>query len=137
MAIVGSALAPIVLPLVFGADFTPSVRMAQVLFGAGILSAVGSITGAGLLSVGRPTARSVGQVAGLVVNVAMLALLVPALGAIGAAWATVGAYAVMAAVSVWQFRRLTGISARACLLTTPDDLRFIRQLPRRLRARRA
>ena len=55
LAVVGAVACPLVLPLLFGDDFEPAVRMAQILFLACIPAGIGMIVGAGLLSVGRPT----------------------------------------------------------------------------------
>ena len=69
LAAVGAIACPLVLPLLFGDAFDPATGMAQILFLACIPAGIGMIVGAGLLSVGRPRARSVAQVAGLAVNV--------------------------------------------------------------------
>ncbi len=132
VAAVGALLAPVLLPVVFGAEFREAAGMAQVLFLAGVPSGVVSIVGIGLLSTGRPGARSIALVAGLVVNVGLLLLLVGPLGAIGAAWATVAAYLVIATVALLRFRAATGIPARECVVPTGADLRDLVAIGRRL-----
>jgi O-antigen/teichoic acid export membrane protein len=127
---------PLVLPLLFGGDFSPAVGMAQILLLSSIPAGVSAIVGAGLLSVGRPRARSGAQIAGLVVNVALLVVLVGPLDATGAAWAAVGAYLFMAAVSVLQLARYTNVTIRECVVPHRGDVETIAQLGRRV-ARRA
>jgi O-antigen/teichoic acid export membrane protein len=124
-----------VLPLLFGDDFSPAVGMAQILLLSSIPAGVSAIVGAGLLSVGRPRARSAAQIAGLVVNVGLLVGLVGPLDATGAAWAAVGAYLFMATVSVLQFARYTDVTVRECVIPHRGDVETIAQLARRVAAR--
>jgi O-antigen/teichoic acid export membrane protein len=135
LAVAGAIACPLVLPLLFGDDFEPAVRMAQILFLACIPAGIGMIVGAGLLSVGRPRARSVAQVAGLAVNVGLLLALVGPLGAIGAAWAAVASATFIAAVSVAQFTRATAVTPRECLVPLRADAATVAALVRRFVAR--
>ena len=135
LAAVGAIACPLVLPLLFGDAFDPATGMAQILFLACIPAGIGMIVGAGLLSVGRPRARSVAQVAGLAVNVGLLLALVGPLGATGAAWAAVGSATFIAAVSVAQFTRATAVTPGECLLPRREDAVTVAGLARRFAAR--
>ena len=139
MAAAGLAVCPWVLPLLFGDAFVPATQMAQALLLACIPTGIAAIVGAGLLSVGRPRARSVAQLCGLAVNVGLLLALVGPLGAIGAAWAAVGASTFIALVSVAQFTRHTAVTVRECVVPGRGDVETIVQLAarfaRRLRRR--
>jgi O-antigen/teichoic acid export membrane protein len=131
-AAVGALVAPYLLPLVFGDEFRPAVGMSQVLLLAGVPSAATAVLGAGLLSVGRPAARSLGLVAGLVVNVILLLALVGRLEALGAAWATVGAYVTISSVALFRFSAASGIPVRECVVPGPRDVRDLVAIGRRL-----
>jgi O-antigen/teichoic acid export membrane protein len=131
-AAAGVLLAPALLPLVFGSEFRPAVEMAQILFLSGVPSATSAVIGAGLLSAGKPGARSVALIAGLVVNVTLLVALVGPLGAIGAAWATVGAYIAISTLVLLRFRATTGIPVGDCVVPTRDDVRDLVAIGRRL-----
>jgi O-antigen/teichoic acid export membrane protein len=81
------AVAPVAIPAVFGESYDPIVPLVGVLFPGGALAAVGLAasaalygtgTHAGVLKVGLPLAA---------LNVALALALIPANGALGAAWA--------------------------------------------------
>jgi O-antigen/teichoic acid export membrane protein len=76
------------LPFLFGDDFRDSIPVAAVLLAAVVLGTPGSIAGSGLSARGRPGLRSVSLTIACSVNIAMLVLLTPHLGAMGAALAT-------------------------------------------------
>jgi O-antigen/teichoic acid export membrane protein len=121
VGLVSAAAAPVALPFVFGEDFAPAVPMAQLLILATIPSAVESVVGAGLLSLERPGIRSIAQVGGLVVNVAIVVVLVPVIGGEGAALATIAGYTVVATVVVVVFSRAAGLPAASCFVPRPAD----------------
>lgn len=131
LAVVGIALAPVIVPLVFGHDFSPATHMSQVLFIALVPSAVATVLSAALFGAERPGAVSFAQIVALVVTVAGLFALVPPLGAIGAAWTTLAAYLVNAALIVVAVRRLTGLTLRDCFLPTIADAKDLLALVRR------
>jgi O-antigen/teichoic acid export membrane protein len=79
---------PIGLPLLFGTDFAPALGASLVLLAAVVLGTPGSIAGSGLSGRGRPGLRSVCLVVACISNVALMILLVPQFGALGAAFAT-------------------------------------------------
>ena len=76
------------IPLLFGQQFDGSVPVAAILLLAVVLGTPGSIGGTGLSSRGRPGLRSLSLVVACLVNLGLLILLVPRLGAVGAAAAT-------------------------------------------------
>ncbi len=76
------------LPLLFGEAFRPAVPVAAVLLAAVALGTPGSIGGSGLGARGRPGLRSTSLVIACTVNVLMLIVLLPIMGAMGAAIAT-------------------------------------------------
>jgi len=72
----------------FGEDFRGAIPATIVLIAVSVLGVSGSIAGAGLAARGHPELRSISLLIALVANVSTLFLLVPALGALGAAIAT-------------------------------------------------
>jgi O-antigen/teichoic acid export membrane protein len=135
LAVLGAVASPVALPLLFGSDFRPAVRMAQILLFAGIPAGVTMVVGAGLMSAGRPRSRAIAQLAGLAVNVALLFALVPSLGAIGASWTALISYTMIAAIVVALFARHTPVTAAECFVPHRGDVALVRQLVERILGR--
>lgn len=76
------------LPILFGEEFSPAIPVALVLLAAVVMGNPGSVAGAGLSALGRPGLRSISLLIACLVNVVIMIALVPALGAMGAAVAT-------------------------------------------------
>lgn len=123
VAAIGAVLCEPVVPLLFGSDFTPAVRMSQVLLLAALPSTVTAVVGAGLMSVGRPRVRSSIMLGGAALTVGLVVLLVPRYGGEGAAVASLLTYLVIAVLCVVAFTRITGVSVRDCLVVRRSDLR--------------
>jgi O-antigen/teichoic acid export membrane protein len=78
-------IAPIGLPLVFGSDFAPAVAMAWILLAASVPYQGAWFLGTTLTAAGRPELFTAGHIVALVITVPGLLLLLPTLGAYGAA----------------------------------------------------
>jgi O-antigen/teichoic acid export membrane protein len=98
-------LAPIVLPLAYGADFHASAAPAYVLLAGLSGGVVTGIASAYLAGTGRPGLGSVGIGAGLAVTVVLDVLLIPRWHVMGAAVASTAAYLTTAAVLMALFRK--------------------------------
>jgi O-antigen/teichoic acid export membrane protein len=122
LCLIGILLAPLLLPPIFGAGFGPSVRMAQVLFLGTIPNGVAMVLSAGLLASGRPGLASRAQLAAAGVTVVALFALVPSLGAIGAAYASLIAYLVSALLVSLALVRVSGLKPRDFLVPRHADL---------------
>jgi O-antigen/teichoic acid export membrane protein len=86
---------------VFGADYLPAVPVVQV-FGAYILvHAVNKITADGLDYLGRARSRAVAKGTMAVANFTLNLLLIPLMGVVGAAVATVATYSVYTGVNLY------------------------------------
>jgi O-antigen/teichoic acid export membrane protein len=96
--------------------------MAQVLFIATIPNGAAMVMSAGLLASGRPGLDSRAQIAAAAVTVAALFALVPVLGAIGAAYASLLAYLVSAFLVSVSLTRVSGLRAREFLVPNRADL---------------
>jgi PST family polysaccharide transporter len=88
VAVAATLLAPVVLPLLYGPKFveTPSILAVQIW--AGVTVSMSFVHGKWLLAEGLQRYGLLYTVLGAVVNVSLNLLLIPRLGAIGAAWAT-------------------------------------------------
>ncbi len=109
-----AALAPLVLPLAFGAEFRPAVQMAWILLLAGVPLAGTVVLTTALTSLGKPGTPAIGQLVAAVLTVAGLLLLLPTMKAIGAAAVSLFAYSVALAFML--------IATARHLKTTPTEL---------------
>jgi O-antigen/teichoic acid export membrane protein len=122
LCLAGIGLAPLLVPPIFGNDFGPSVPMTQVLFVATIPNAMSLVLTAGLFASGRPGLASGAQLVAAGVTVMALFLLVPKVGAIGAAYSSLAAYAVAACLVSVAVARVSNLSPRDFLLPRQSDL---------------
>jgi O-antigen/teichoic acid export membrane protein len=122
VCLVAALLTPVLVPLLFGHQFMPSVRMVEILLVGTVASAVTAVIGAGLMSAGKAWVRSVIQLGGATLTAVLLFLFVPRGGGLAASWVTAFTYAALAFASVVFFSRLSGLSIRECLVPTRADL---------------
>jgi len=134
-AAVGVLLAEPVMMLLFGADFGPSVRLAQVLVLASIPFCVDQVIAAGIYAEGHPGKRSISQVTSAAVTVGLLLLLAPRMGAMGAAVATLSAYCVACLISLVTYRRITGLPVRRMLVLERADVHWVREKVGKVKAK--
>lgn len=76
------------LPLLFGRDFGAALPVVWILLLANIAGVSGSVAGVGLAARGTPGRRSISVGIAASVNITILAILAPQIGALGAAFAT-------------------------------------------------
>jgi O-antigen/teichoic acid export membrane protein len=96
---------PLLLPLLFGADYGPSIWPAQILLVAGLLQG-GVITLANSLrGLGLPGRAAISEGIGLMATIGLLFSLLPVWGIVGAAVASLVAYGIVALLQlVFVFR---------------------------------
>lgn len=123
-----AAALPVGLPLAFGADFAPALGPALVLVVAVVVGIPGSVAGSGLSSRGRPGLRSTSIAIACVVNAALLVVLLPSWGAMGAAVATLAGNLVSSNLNIVWFRRYFGVPMRAFFGVRRSDLTHLRRL---------
>ncbi len=99
--------APVVLPFVYGDAFRAAVLPAQIILVGLAGEGFATVINAFLYGIGRPGLKSLGTGTGVVVTVALDVLLIPRLGAVGAALASAAAYLTTLAVLVVCFWVLT------------------------------
>ncbi|MBN9795625.1 hypothetical protein DMP17_44725 [Pseudonocardia sp. TMWB2A] len=136
VAAAGSVACPVLLPLLFGADFAHAVLPTQILLIGAVFSGVSIVLGAGLAGAGRPGLFSAAQAFGVVVTVVAMLLLAPRYGGIGAAAASSITYAATALVTILIYTRVASVACSDILRPARGDLAPFLRLARRLRAGR-
>lgn len=118
LAVLLAALAPFVLPLVFGKRFGPSVPSAMVLAPAGAILVWAGIAEEGLRGLGHPRAVLAAEGVGAVVTVAALPGLLAAWGILGAAVASLLGYSAVAVTVAVVIARHTDERLRSLVVPT-------------------
>jgi O-antigen/teichoic acid export membrane protein len=123
-------LAPLFVKLFFGHAFVAGANITRITSVASIALATNRVLEAVLRGVGRPLAAGLAEIVALGTTVVGLATLLPALGLVGAAWASLLAYFVSGAWMTWRLRGVLGVPVMKLL--TPDR-EGVQMLTRRLR----
>jgi O-antigen/teichoic acid export membrane protein len=123
------------LPFLFGEDFRDALPVAGVLLAAVVLGTPGSIGGSGLSARGRPGLRSVSLTVACVINIGLLVLLAPVLGAMGAALATLAGNLISSNLNLVFLARIFGINPLAFYGLRRTDLATLARFARRFLAR--
>ncbi|WP_158253095.1 oligosaccharide flippase family protein [Cryobacterium sp. Y62] len=97
------------LPFLFGEGFRESIPIAAVLLVAVVLLTPGSIAGAGLSARGRPGLRSIALTISCIINIVLLIILAPLLGAMGAALTTLAGNIITSNLNLLFLSRVFGI----------------------------
>ena len=116
----------------FGPEFLPALPLTMVLLFAVVLGNHGSIAGIGLSARGRPGLRSAAESLGLVVNVMLVLALVPPLGAMGAAVATVVGGVAAAIWNLSMLNRVYGVPWLSMLGVRRSDIVLMVDTAKRL-----
>jgi O-antigen/teichoic acid export membrane protein len=113
-----AAVAPFLVPLLYGAAFDRVVSLCLVLMIGTVAVVVTTLAGPMLTIGGRPGANSIAQLISVVVTVVGLTTLLPSLGVMGAALTSAAAYWVRAILQLRTLRQLSD----ARLLPTLGDV---------------
>ena len=119
-------LSPFVVPLVFGAAFSPAVNAIPFLSLAAVGVGIWKLIGHDLIARGNARARLLSGVAGIVVMVVFDAVLIPRYGVIGAAAGAAAAYLVAAWLVLLAWRPSSGARIRDALLVRRSDISDLR-----------
>lgn len=111
----------------FGADFGPALSVAAVLGLGIVLGTPGSVAGAGLSARGNPGRRSISMGVAAVISIALLLLLTPGYGAMGAAWSSLAGSLVASNGNIIFMWRLHGIPPWGFYTVRFSDLTFMRK----------
>lgn len=93
-----ASVVPVVIPVVYGAEFRPSLVPALLLVAANSLLGLGNVASDFLRGTDRPGRVMAGQLIGAAATVGLAMLLIPRYGATGAALTSLGAYGATFAV---------------------------------------
>jgi O-antigen/teichoic acid export membrane protein len=126
LCVAGGVLTPLALPFLFGKKFAPAVWMVEVLLLGTMGRAVAAVIGAGLMTIGRTWLRSVIQLGGAAITAALLFMLVPNWGGLGAAWVTTVTYAALSFASMFAYVQSANLSFKQCLVPTASDFRDLK-----------
>ncbi len=125
------------LTMVFGQDYAAAVPVLQVLAGFVVLQAITNLTSDSLDYLGRARARAIAKGLTALANLGLNIVLIPRIGVVGAAIATVATHSVYVAVNLYVVHTelslnvtrlarttglicaITGVMAVAVLLVTP------------------
>jgi len=133
-AVVGLAVlasSPLWFTKFFGEAFAPAQSLAVLLVTANVLGVPGSVAGAVLSSRGFPGRRSASLCVAALVNLCLLVLLVPRLGALGAALATLVGNLTAANLNIWFMKHIVDIPPRDFYVPRKSDLDAVASLLRR------
>lgn len=112
---------PFAIPLVYGPSFSGAIPPAMVLLGASICFGARQVLSGGAQALGNPWLASKADIIGAVVTVISLPFLLPRLGIMGAAIATLAAYATQLIVVLYGLSRTHSIWPRSLVsFSTPQ-----------------
>ena len=141
MSVSVGVVAPLLVPLAFGGDFSGAVSIVWVLLAAGVPLSGVTVLSTALTSTGRPGFSALSELVGLSLTIPGLLLLLPVLGALGAALVSLVAYAAGLTLLMIGTRRHLGASWKDLLVPRRQDLDGLRGLMlapvERLRERRS
>jgi O-antigen/teichoic acid export membrane protein len=117
-----AALLPVAIPIVFGANFKEAIWPAEVLLLGIFFIGAKDVLSGGAQALGDPWLGSKASLIAMVVTVALLYLLLPRFGIMGAAIATVIAYGMQLVIVAYGLRRTHGISLTGLFRFRSTDL---------------
>ena len=123
---------PLAMRLLFGESFLPAIPSALVLVAAGFFSYSNLVIQHGLRGLGLPEATAWAEGFGLFATVGLLALLLPRLQILGAAFASLIAYGWTFLVLVWFSAKRGQVTPRHFMVPQRDDWHALRALVARL-----
>lgn len=122
------------IPIVFGEEFVAAVPAMIILLFAVVLGTPGSIAGAALSARGAPELRSVSLTIACVVSIAVLLMLVPVWGAVGAAIATLSGNLIASHLNIMLFQRRHGVAWQKFYGIRKSDFSAMRAVALKLRS---
>jgi O-antigen/teichoic acid export membrane protein len=105
-----AAIAPVCVPMLFGADFADAVPAATVLLIAAAISSLGTTTTDLIYSTGRIAALLLSNAVGLVGTIVLGFVVIPRFGLMGAAWSRAAVQVLVVALETWYATRWLGFT---------------------------
>nr|MDQ6925802.1 polysaccharide biosynthesis C-terminal domain-containing protein [Candidatus Eremiobacteraeota bacterium] len=117
--VVLAAVLPFAIPFVYGRAFAGAVSPALVLLAAGLCLGAKQVLAGGAQALGDPWLASRSEIIGAVVTICLLPVLLPRLGIMGAALATLAAYATQLVVVLAGLSRTHAIGVPSLMGARP------------------
>jgi O-antigen/teichoic acid export membrane protein len=117
-------LTPFILRVLFGSEFSDAAPMTWVLLAAGLPLAGVTVVANALVSANRPATTAYGEVVALAITLPGLAILLPSVGPLGAAFVSLAAYGANFIYVLMHARRRFGGPLRTFLLPGAGDVRW-------------
>jgi O-antigen/teichoic acid export membrane protein len=117
--------APLLIKIFFGSHFAVGGNITRVTSVASISFATTRSLEAVLRGIGRPLSAGMAEFVALGGTVVCLAALLPTLGLIGAAYASLVAYTTSGAWMTWRIKKLLGVKVREILMPDREGVRML------------
>lgn len=127
-AVLLALASPLLIPALFGSAFSGAILPMDLLLPGVVALAPARLLSVAITARGHPGLASAPFVAAVGVTIVLDVLLIPELGAFGAALASSCAYAVAAAIIVLTYRALTAASVRGLLVLNRRDILAVSDL---------
>jgi O-antigen/teichoic acid export membrane protein len=134
-AILLSAIAPILIPLLYGDAFQPSVRVLQLLMPGVVILTIFKVLNMDLAGKGKPAVALAVFAPSAVLNVGLNLAWIPRYGANGAAIASTISYSISAIVFMFVYAHLNQITIAQLLRYQKSDFSLLTQLIARFKPR--
>ena len=121
-------LAPVLIPLVFGSDFLPSVHILQWLLPGIILMVIFRLLSGQIAGIGKPQLTIYVFIPALIINILLNLLWIPEHGALGAAWATNISYTFGAIIYLIVYTRMAKVSFAEIAFYKKSDFSLIKEI---------
>ena len=125
VALVVGLTAHLWVPRFFGDAYTEAADVIRLLLPGVVLFTVQVVLSSGIAGAGFPEWNSYVAAVALVLSVALDVWMIPRWGIPGAAIASSLTYGTSTLLTIWNYRRLSGISLRELLVPTPADVRML------------
>ena len=126
VSVVTMFLTPICLPLLFGKQYLESIPAALILAPAAGVASFNQLLSTGVMSLGKPKYVLIAESVGVIVTLSLLWLLLKKYQLIGAAWASLGSYLIIAAVFLSFIVQHTKVKIHDLLIPNADDWGLIK-----------
>lgn len=120
-------ITPLVIPLIFGQAFQPSVPVAMVLLVASSFYSLKLVVSSGLRGLGYPESTAYAEIISLLCTLLLLALLLPMIGIMGAAIASLFAYVLSVMILLYFTISKTPVTVGDLLFVTRGDIKKLKQ----------
>jgi O-antigen/teichoic acid export membrane protein len=126
LALLAALLSPVLVPIVYGAEFSDAVLPLAILAPGIVALACGRIAMADLLRRNMLERMAAISVSVAILNVGLNLVLIPPFGAVGAATASLTSYSALAVLAIAFDRRASGFAARALVPRRADVVDLVR-----------